>query len=99
MLTFRRTEVFDAWLRGLRDAKGRARVAQRIVSAQLGNFGDCKPVGEGVSEMRVHVGPGYRVYYTRLPGVVYWLLVGGDKTSQKRNIQRALAMARELRKE
>lgn len=99
MLTFLRTSEFDRWLAGLEDSKGRARVAHRIVSAQLGNFGDCRPVGEGVSEMRVHFGPGYRVYFTRIGEIVYWLLLGGNKSKQKRDIQRALKMARELREE
>ncbi|MBI5440668.1 MAG: type II toxin-antitoxin system RelE/ParE family toxin [Deltaproteobacteria bacterium] len=99
MFAFFRTDEFDAWLSGLRDARGRARIVHRIVSAQHGNFGDCELVGEGVSEMRVHFGPGYRVYYTRIGGAVYWLLVGGDKSSQKRDIRRALEMARDLRKE
>lgn len=99
MLTFLRTDEFNAWLSGLRDSKGRARIASRIVSAQLGNFGDCEPVGEGVSEMRVHFGPGYRVYFTRVGGTVYWLLVGGEKSSQKKDIKRALEMGREIREE
>lgn len=99
MLTFLRTDEFNAWLSELKDSKGRARIANRIVSAQLGNFGDCEPVGEGVSEMRVHFGAGYRVYFTRVGGTVYWLLVGGDKSSQKKDIKRALEMAREIREE
>jgi putative addiction module killer protein len=99
MNTFERSEEFDHWLAGLKDKTGRARIALRIRSAEHGNFGDCKPVGEGVSEMRVHVGPGYRVYYTRRAAVVYLLLVGGDKSTQKRDIKRAIAMARALKKE
>lgn len=99
MLTFLRTDEFNAWLSGLRDSKGRARIASRIVSAQLGNFGDCEPVGEGVSEMRIHFGPGYRAYYTRRGEVVYLLLLGGDKATQKRDIKRAKEIARTLPKE
>jgi len=98
MNTFARTEVFDVWLRGLKDSKARARIAQRIESAQAGNFGDCEPVGEGVSEMRIHVGAGYRVYYTRIGNTIYLLLAGGAKTTQKRDIQRALDMVHILRK-
>ena len=60
-----RSAVFDAWLKTLQDFKGRARVVSRLAAAERGNFGDCEPVGEGVSEMRIHCGPGYRVYYTR----------------------------------
>jgi len=66
-------------------------------SATLGNFGDCKPVGEGVSEMRIHVGAGYRVYYIRTGSTLYVLLVGGDKSSQAKDISRAKKMARELK--
>ncbi len=99
MNTFLRSEEFDAWLSGLKDKVGRARIALRIRSAEQGNFGDCEPVGEGVSEMRIHVGPGYRVYFTRRGEVVYMLLLGGDKSSQKRDIKRAIKMARTFDKE
>lgn len=76
--------------------RGKARIAARILSAEQGNFGDSEPVGEGVSEMRIHFGPGYRVYYTRRGEVVYLLLLGDDKSSQKRDISRAKQMARKL---
>ena len=99
MNTFQRSEEFDAWLFALKDKIGRARIAHRIRSAEHGNFGDCEPVGEGVSEMRIHVGPGYRVYFTRRREVVYLLLLGGNKSSQKRDIKRAHDMARGLNKE
>jgi putative addiction module killer protein len=99
MNTFLRTDEFDAWLSALKDKIGRARIAQRIRSAEHGNFGDCEPVGDGVSEMRIHVGPGYRVYYTRRGDVIYLLLLGGDKSSQKRDIKRAIEMARAFDKE
>jgi putative addiction module killer protein len=69
----------------------------RLRSAMLGNFGDCEPVGEGVSEMRIHAGPGYRVYFLRTGATLYLLLTGGDKSSQKQDIIRAKEMARELR--
>lgn len=97
--TFLRTVEFDAWLAALEDKIGRARIIHRIRSAEHGNFGDCKPVGEGVIEMRVHVGPGYRIYFTRRREVVYLLLLGGDKSSQKRDIKCAIEMARDLDKE
>jgi putative addiction module killer protein len=67
--------------------------------ASLGNFGDCKPIGEGVSEMRINFGPGYRLYFVREGAAVYLLLLGGDKSSQKRDIELALAMARKLKQE
>lgn len=74
MITFLRTEVFDAWLSTLKDKVGRARIIHRIRAAEHGNLGDCESVGEGVYEMRVHVGPGYRIYYRRRGEVVYLLL-------------------------
>ena len=96
MNTFLRTDDFDAWLSGLKDNVARARIAHRIRSAEYGNFGDCEPVGEGVSEMRIHVGPGYRAYYTRRGAVIYLLLLGGDKSSQKRDIRAAKAILNEI---
>jgi putative addiction module killer protein len=99
MNTFLRSEEFDAWLVTLKDNIGRARIAHRIRAAEQGNFGDCEPVGQGVSEMRIHVGPGYRIYFTRHHEVVYLLLLGGDKSSQKRDIKCAIEMARTLRKD
>ena len=98
MNTFERSVEFDVWLTGLKDKVGRARIALRIRSAEHGNFGDCEPVGEAVSEMRIHVGPGDRAYFTRRAEVVYLRLAGGDKSSQKRDIKRAIAMARALDK-
>lgn len=97
MNTLIRTAEFAAWLERLRDLKGKARILSRLDSAVLGNFGDCEPVGEGVSEMRIHFGPGYRVYYMRRGTEVYLLLVGGDKSTQKRDIKLALEMARQLK--
>jgi putative addiction module killer protein len=97
MNTFVRTSDFDAWLSGLADQKAKARVLARLRSAMLGNFGDCEPVGEGVSEMRIHAGLGYRVYFLRTGATLYVLLAGGDKSSQKQDIIRAKEMARELR--
>lgn len=76
--------------------KGKARIIARLDSAAMGNFGDCEPVGEGVSEMRIHTGSGYRVYFTRRGRVVYVLLLGGDKSTQKRDIKRAIQLARAL---
>ena len=99
MNIFLRSAEFDAWLAALKDKVGRAGILHRIRSAEHGNFGDCEPVGAGVSEMRIHVGPGYRVYYTRRGEVIYLLLLAGDKSSQKRDIKRALEMARALHEE
>lgn len=94
MNIFHRSDEFDTWLAALKDKVVRARIALRIRSAEHGNFGDSEPVGEGVSEMRIHFGPGYRVYFTRRGEVLYLLLLGGDKSSQKRDIKRAIEMAR-----
>ncbi len=98
MNTLLRLSDFDAWLSDLVDQKAKARILARLTSAALGNFGDCEPVGEGVSEMRIHVGAGYRVYYARTGSTVYVLLAGGVKASQAKDIARAKRMARELRK-
>jgi putative addiction module killer protein len=96
MNTFERSEVFDQWMTNLRDMKARARILQRIDSAMRGNFGDCRFIAEGVLEMRIHCGPGYRLYYTLREQRVYLLLVGGDKGSQKRDTRQAIEMARNM---
>jgi len=99
MNIFQKSDEFDAWLVGLKDHIGKAQIALRLDRAIKGNFGDCEPVGEGVSEMRIHYGPGYRVYFTRRDSVVYLLLLGGDKSTQKRDIKHAIEMASTLSKE
>jgi putative addiction module killer protein len=91
-----RTAVFDKWLAQLKDLRGKARIIERIRSAESGNLGDCASVGSGVSEMRVHFGPGYRLYFCRQNEVVYVLLCGGTKRGQRRDIVRAQAMAKSL---
>jgi putative addiction module killer protein len=80
---------FDEWLRELRDQNVIARVLARIGRVRLGNLGDCKPVGEGVSELRVDYGPGYRIYFGQKGGTVVILLSGGDKRTQERDIRQA----------
>ncbi len=99
MYTFIRSSDFDAWLAGLKDNLGKARILHRIRAAELGNFGDCEPVGDGISEMRIHVGPGYRLYFIKRGSVVYWLLLGGDKATQKRDIRRAKQILKVFDKE
>lgn len=89
------TEQFAAWLKALRDLEGRARILKRLRRLADGHFGDCKAVGEGVSELRMFFGPGYRAYFTMVGDTVVLLLVGGDKDSQPRDI----ALARKLAKE
>jgi len=98
MNTIVRTDIFDTWLSGLKDVHGKARIIKRIRSAERGNFGDCESVGAGVSEMRIHFGPGYRVYFTRIGDVVYMLLCGGTKRGQQRDIGRARELAHLLKK-
>lgn len=88
-----RSTEFDKWLKQLKDAKGKARIIARIKSAQLGNLGDVKFVGDGIREMRIHYGPGYRVYFTQKGASLILLLIGGDKSSQKRDIQKAKKLA------
>lgn len=95
MISIVRSAAFAAWLHRLEDQKGRARILARIAGAALGNFGDCAPVGAGISEMRIHYGPGYRVYFVREGTTIYVLLCGGTKRTQKHDIQRAKQMARE----
>jgi putative addiction module killer protein len=90
------TEVFDDWFSALRDRHGKLRIQARIDRAELGNYGDCAPVGEGVSEMRIHVGPGYRVYFVERGLEIVILLAGGDKSSQAKDIKAALQLARQL---
>ncbi|PWR21837.1 type II toxin-antitoxin system RelE/ParE family toxin [Zavarzinia compransoris] len=88
-----RTETFDTWLAALRDRRALARIGARIDRLAAGNPGDVVPVGDGVSEMRIHYGPGYRVYYVQRGQLVIVLLCGGDKSSQDRDIRQAKALA------
>lgn len=90
------TEVFAEWFASLRDARARAVINARLRRVELGNLGDCASVGEGVSELRIHYGPGYRVYFVQRGLEVVVLLAGGDKSSQSRDIQRAQEIARSL---
>lgn len=99
MNTINRTDAFTAWLSGLKDLKARAKIVIRITQASQGNFGDVKSVGDGVWEMRIHFGPGYRLYYAREGRVVYLLLNGGDKTTQKQDIKTAIAMWKQIQEE
>jgi putative addiction module killer protein len=96
--TLLRSSDFDAWLLDLTDQKAKARILARLASAEFGNFGDCEAVGDGVWEMRIHVGAGYRVYYTRTGATVYVLLAGGVKATQTKDISKAKKMARKLKK-
>ena len=96
-MTVVETLAFSRWLSSLEDRKGRARIVARIERIKLlGHFGDCENVGEGVSELRVHFGPGYRVYLSRRGAEVVVLLGGGDKGSQARDIRAAQALTKEI---
>lgn len=94
--TIRRLDEFADWLEGLRDRQARARILMRIDRAEDGNYGDCEPVGEGVSEMRIHYGPGYRVYFVERGKEVVILLAGGTKRTQKKDIVRAKLLAAQV---
>ncbi len=96
MIEIRQTDEYAGWFARLRDREARSRVLVRIRRVSLGNLGDVKPVGEGVSELRVDYGPGYRIYLTRHGETVVILLAGGVKSSQQRDIERAKRLAREL---
>jgi len=91
------TEVFDAWFESLKDKQTSRRIQARIDRAEEGNFGDHKSVGESVSEMRIHHGPGFRVYFIEREFEIVILLAGGDKSSQSKNIKQAQYIAQQLK--
>jgi putative addiction module killer protein len=92
MLKLRKTEAFAKWIDDLRDIRGKARILVRIERLAAGNPGDSKPIGSGISEMRIDCGPGYRVYFTQRSKYLIVLLAGGDKSSQRRDIRNALKL-------
>ncbi|MBT3200526.1 MAG: type II toxin-antitoxin system RelE/ParE family toxin [Phycisphaerales bacterium] len=96
MVEIRKTATFSKWIDSLRDLRARARIQVRIERLAIGHVGDAKPVGEGVSELRIDYGPGYRVYFKKQGRSVVILLAGGDKKTQSRNIKTALRLARNL---
>lgn len=96
MIEIRKTEVFAKWLNDLDNIRARARVLARIERLAAGNPGDVAPVGEGVSELRINYGPGYRIYYRQFGGSLVILLAGGDKRTQAKDIKAALRLARNL---
>ena len=96
MSTVRKTEAYAKWLDGLRDVRARARVLVRVERLAAGNPGNVRPVGEGVSELRIDYGPGYRVYFKKQDRTIVVLLAGGDKRTQSRDIETALRLARNL---
>jgi putative addiction module killer protein len=96
MFEVRQTERFAAWLDGLRDRRARLRIAARLLRLESGLFGDVKPVGEGVSELRIDYGPGYRVYFVQRGQILLIILCGGDKGSQDRDVAAAKLLAKEI---
>ena len=96
MFTVIRTEAFATWLDGLKDRNTRIRLVRRLEKAQVGNLGDVKPVGEGVSEMREHFGPGWRMYYVQRGETLIVMLGGGGKSTQSADIARAVKLAAKL---
>jgi len=92
----RQTDAFASWLVALRDVRAKARILARLDSTRLGNLGDIRSVGGGVSEMRIDVGAGYRVYFTRRQRVVVILLCGGDKSTQAKDIAKAQLLAKAI---
>ena len=96
MIEIRKTETYAKWLNGLRDIQARARILVRVERLAAGNPGDVRPVGKGVSELRIDYGPGYRVYYTKHGKEVVILLAGGDKRTQAKDINTALNLTQNL---
>ena len=96
MFEVQKTDEFDGWLSGLADQRALAKIVSRIERLAIGNPGDVKPVGEGVSELRVPYGPGYRVYFEQTGKTIVLLLCGGDKSTQEKDIKRAKQIAAEL---
>ena len=96
MIEIRQTETYRKWFASLRDRAARARIDVRIRRLSLGNPGDVKPVGHGVSELRIDVGPGYRVYFVQKGGTIIVLLCGGDKTTQEKDILKADVLAEQV---
>ena len=96
MIEVRQTDAYDSWFRRLRDREAKSRILIRIKRMAAGNSGDVRPVGEGVSELRIDYGPGYRIYFVVVDRELAVLLFGGDKSTQRQDIQRARNLAREL---
>lgn len=96
MIEVRKTEIFTRWFESLKDRRAKARIQVRVDRMEMGNFGDVAPVGEGVSELRIFYGPGYRVYFVQLGSTVVILLSGGEKDTQRSDIAKAKEIAKKL---
>ena len=99
MFVIRQTDIFSSWLRNLRDQRAKQKITSRLQRLKFGHFGDVEPVGHGVSEVRIHEGKGYRVYFRQQGDEIIFLLCGGDKKSQQRDITKAQRIWKELRNE
>jgi len=99
MYEIKETDLFSQWLLKLKDIRGKISIIRRIKRVKAGNFGDHKSLGDKVSELRITTGPGYRVYYTQRSSEIIVLLVGGDKSSQSKDIEKAKKMAKEYQDE
>jgi putative addiction module killer protein len=95
---FSKTHIFECWFEALKDRQAKRIIRRRIDYAENGNFGDCEPVGEGVSEMRIHFGSGYRLYYFQSGKDLYWILAGGDKNRQQSDVELAKVLKRRIQK-
>ena len=96
MYQLQQTDVFEKWLAGLDDRRAKARILARLDAVRLGNLGDCKAIGGALRELRVHTGPGYRLYFTQRQSVVILLLCGGSKSSQARDVERAKRLLKDV---
>ena len=97
MIEIRKTEIFTRWFDGLKDRRAKARIQARIDRVEMGNFGDVAPVGDGVSELRIFYGPGYRVYFIQRGPSLVILLSGGDKSTQASDIERAKELSKQIK--
>lgn len=99
MYEIKTTEVYDDWFDSLKDTQGKARIKARLRRVELGNFGDAEPVGDSVSELRFFFGSGYRIYFIQHGDEIIILLAGGDKSTQQKDINKAIELAKEIRGE
>ena len=95
-MNIKQSNIYAKWFDGLKDIEARSRIDRRIKRAARGDYGDVKPVGENVSELRLHFGPGYRIYFTERSGVIFFLLAGGTKKTQQEDIRLAKLIAAQI---